>query len=1012
MLGFLLKRKLIVGLFVTFIFGFGLYSLMNLDKELFPSVKFNQSLIMIETEEMSAEDVEQLVTIPVEKKLNNIEEVNHYETTSTSTSSLFVIELVEGASDDVTKDIENEVNALTSELHGIDDVLVMQASTQGQYEFFMDISGGSLEEMSAHALDVVKPRLESLDEVNEVFISGLEEKEIMITLKPEKLANYDVTQEDIVAVIEQMNTNTSIGNLDKEQGDPTIRWDTAFHSLKDIKTIPIQTNEGVKELSTFATVKEKNSEQTNFAWKNGSPDFLLLQIGRANGYTQIDMADAIRAEVEKIKKEYDHNIKVSEIAAQADYVSNAIDGITSNIIIGGIIAIIVLLLFLRNFRATFIIGLSIPASILLTTLTMTFLDYSLNLLSLIGLGLGIGMMVDASIVVLESIFDKKEQGFTNRKAVLNGTKEVAGAVISSMLTTIVVFVPVVLMNDEIGKMMIVLTAVIAITLISSVIIAFTLIPVLSENFLKVKKTKQGKLNLIEKYGNIIRWLSKKKRRRIGILSIAIIMFFSSFLLLAKIPTTFMPDILNRYAEVIIELEPGVSPKEREKIAIAMNEELEQLTDVDTNVIIDNIDVVLSLINLTPEEDKTMEQAEVNEQILDRFRTLEDNYPIKSVGAAMDGEVNPPIELKVSGKNLTTLQEIGDEVTDEIEKLEHISSVNMEVGESEKEYVIQLDDKKLEEDSLVAPHLYTYVSQMFANVPVGDLLDDGETTPIFIKNNLKVEDKKKLLNNKIMTANGEQRLSRYISLEKATSLGEINRSDGERYISIIADSEGQDIGTVNREINKIIQDVSLDQGYSVEIAGDMEEQQEAVQDLIVIFIISLFLVFVVMAIQFNSLKHPFIILFIIPITITGVLIGLFITQKELNIMSGIGVIMLVGIVLNNGILLIDRVKQLRNNGLEVNEAMIGAGKERIRPIFMTTLTTVGGMIPLALATGTSSGYQAPLAVVIISGLLFSTFLTLILIPVIYLLFEDIGRGLKRIFRRKKSLHEVSNESQAQ
>lgn len=809
-----------------------------------------------------------------------------------------------------------------------------------------------------------------------------------------------------------MNMNDSLGNLNEEKGDPAIRWNTAFHDIKDIKDLPIQTTQGMKKLANFATVKEEVSEQTNFAWKNGNPDFLLLQIGRSNGYTQIDMAEAIRAEVENIKKENDNGIQVSEIAAQADYVSNAIDGVTSNILIGGIIAIIVLLLFLRNIRATLIIGLSIPASVLLTTLTMTLLDYSFNLLSLIGLGLGIGMMVDASIVVLESIFDKKEQGYSNVEAVITGTKEVAGAVVSSMLTTIVVFVPVVLMDDEVGKMMIVLTAVVAITLISSVIIAFTLIPVLSENFLKVKPAKKSRLDLIGKYGSIIDWLTKKKLRRIGILSLFIIMFFSSFLLIAKIPTTFMPDILNRYAEVIVELEPGVSPKEREEIAIAMNEELEAIQDVDTNVIIDNMDAMLSLINLTPEEEKTMEQHEINEQILTHFRMLEDDYPIKTVGSAMDGTVNPPIELKVSGKNLTTLQDIGEEVTTELEKLDHVAAVNLQASESTDEYVIQLNDKNMKEDDVYAPHLYGYLSQMFANIPVGEIAQDGETTPIFIKNNKSITDKKALFNNDIMTVNGEQALSRYISLDEKASLNEINRSNGERYISVIADTEGQDMGTINKEINKIIKDVELDQGYAIEVAGDMEEQQQAVQDLLLIFIISLFLVFVVMAIQFNSLKHPFIILFIIPLTITGVLIGLFVTQKELNVLSGIGVIMLVGIVLNNGILLIDRVRQLRNNGFAVNEALISAGKERIRPIFMTTLTTVGGMIPLALATGTSSDYQAPLAVVIISGLLFSTFITLILIPIVYLLFEDVGRGFKRLFRRRKSVDAITEESKAQ
>lgn len=1008
----LLKRKIIVGLFISFIFGLGFYGVNNLDKELFPSVTFNQALIVIETEEMPAEDVEQFVTIPIEHVLESMKGVDSYESTTSTNDTFFIVELDNDTSNEVSKDIENEINGLTNELYGVKNVTVMQASTQGQYEFFMDISGGTLKEMSDFALDVVKPRLEALKEVNEVAISGLEEKEIAITLKPKQLETYEITQEDIISTIELTNTNTSIGSFENEKGDPNLRWNTTLSNINDIKAIPIQTNKGMKKLSDFATVKEEISDLTHIAWKNGDSEFLLLQIGRSTGFTQIDMAEAVRSEVEKIEQEHDSDLQIEEIAAQADYVSNAIDGVMSNILIGGIIAVIVLLLFLRSFRATFIIGLSIPASVLLAVITMTFLDYSFNLLSLIGLGLGIGMLVDASIVVLESIFKKKEEGYSNVEAVISGTKEVAGAVISSMLTTIVVFVPIVLLDDEIGKMMIVLTVVIAVTLISSVIVAFTLIPVLSENFLKARPKKVGKLNLVGKYGRIIEWLTKKKRRRLSVLTLFILLFFSSFLLLAKIPMTLMPDILNRYAEVIVELEPGVSTDDRAEVALKMNEVLEEIPDVDNNVILDNAGVFIALINMTPEEEKTMEQHEINEQILEKFRVLETEFPVKSVGAAMDGTINPPIGLRVSGDNFTTLETIAKDVEVELEKLDYIKSVAVQNGESAEEFLIELNESNMKGDNITAPYLYMNILEKFTDTPIGEIVVDGNSVPILMKSDQNIYEKQDLLDNEIMTVDGEKKLSNYISLKEASSQLQIDRLNGNRYISITADMEGQDLGSVNREINKIVQDLDIEQGYAVEITGDLEEQQKAAQDLIIIFAISLFLVFVVMAIQFNSLKHPIIILFIIPLTITGVLIGLFISQKELNIMSGIGVIMLVGIVLNNGILLIDRVRQLRNNGLDVNEAMINAAQERIRPIFMTTLTTVGGMFPLALATGTSSDYQSPLAVVIISGLLFSTFITLILIPTVYLLFEDIGNGMKRIFRRKKSEVQVPTRSEAQ
>src|SRR5690625_901857 len=310
MLRFLLRRKIIVGVFIAFVFGLGFYGVTNLDKELFPSVSFNQTLVLIETDEMPAEDVEQLITIPAEHILETIKGVESYESTSSSYDSILIAELADEKGDTITKEIESEINNLTNNLPGVKSATVMQASTDGQYEFFMDISGDSLEEMSSFARDIVQPRFESLPEVNDVLITGLEEKEITITLKPEKLDTYEITQEEIISIIEQTNQNVSIGSLADETGETAIRWNTTFENLDDIKNIPIQTNDGIKKLTDLASVKEEISEQTTVAWKNGNPDFLLLQIGRANGFTQIDMADAVRAEVKKIETEYGTSIQI------------------------------------------------------------------------------------------------------------------------------------------------------------------------------------------------------------------------------------------------------------------------------------------------------------------------------------------------------------------------------------------------------------------------------------------------------------------------------------------------------------------------------------------------------------------------------------------------------------------------------------------------------------------------------------------------------------------------------
>lgn len=1014
MFRFLLKRKLIVGLFITFIIIFGLYSFMKIDKELFPPISFDQSMVLIETEDMPATDVEQMVTEPIEKMLDSLEGVKNYESSSTIGNSSIFVTMEKEKGGDVTKEIEGSIKGMQDELHGVIDVFVMQLSTDQPYEFHMDISGESLEVMSDYSLNVLKPRLEALPEVREVGLAGLEEKEVIVSLHNDKLNELGLYQEDVIQSVQQMNMNASIGEIENENNELALRWDTTFETVEDIEDIPIQTSEGLKSLTDIASVKEKTSEQTQIAWKNGNSDFILVQIGRTNDVTQIDMAEAVRGEIEKLKQEgLPGELKIEEIAAQADYVSNAVDGVSGNILIGGIIAIVVLMLFLRNVRATIIVTLSIPSSILLTIMTMGVFDYSFNLASLIGLGLGIGMMVDASIVVLESIYKKKEQGKPNIEAVITGTKEVMTAVISSMLTTIVVFLPIGILDDDVGKVVFVLAIVIAITLISSMLVSFTLIPVLAENFLKLKKRKQAKTRvkkngMIERYGKIIQWLTEKKRRRFGVIGLFLAMFISSFLLLSKVPMTVMPDIFDRYSELIVDLDSGVTPGERADIAKKVANKLENIQDVEANIVIDSVDSLVALVNMTPEEEKTVEQEKVNENIMRELRTLEDDYPILSIGTTVDGVSSFPVQLEVSGEDYDQLQRLGNKLAKELDKIDGIVFTKSEANDLNEELQITFNEKQLKQDDVSTASIYQQLNGTFSKTPIGELTRGQETTSIFLENDISLNEKDALLNHKIMTPKGEVKLSEYISLENAETPTQIDRKDGTRYIHVVADIEGRDLGAVNRDVQKMVQEFNTKNGYSVEVSGDLEQQQEAAADLLIIFAISLFLVFVVMAIQFNSLKHPLIILSIIPLTITGVIVGLFITQKELNVMSGIGVIMLVGIVLNNGILLIDRIKQHRNNKVDVNEAIIEAGKDRIRPIFMTTLTTVGGMIPLALATGASSGYQSPLAVVIISGLLFSTFITLLLIPSIYLTFEDIGKGLKRLFNRKRKIEIVESK----
>lgn len=1002
-LKFLLKRKIIVGLLVTFILLIGGYSIFKLDKELFPNINYGGAMAEIYAGDLPATEVEAIVA-PLEQELLGIDGVKDVQTTSYQGRSSIFIMTENGKGDEIFPDIESVINNEAAKNPLILDAFTAKMSTDQPYNFFLDLSGKSVKEITEFAKYTLEPRLESLKEVRDVAFEGLYEEEISISFNREKLESHGIDIQYAIASIQEANMSNALGYLKDDENSPTIRWQSSVTNVEDLKNIKIPSLNGYVLLQDIATIDLIPSQSTSLVWKESSTDFIMVQIGQAAGVTQIEMADAVNAEIEKMREEgLLDDVELKYIVSQAEYVENALDGITNNIIIGGILALVVLLLFFRNFRATFIIGLSIPTSILLTFMTMWLLDYSFNILTLIALGLGIGLLIDSSIVILESIYAKKEQGYNKLDAVIEGTKEVASAVIASMLTTVVVFVPIGLLGGEIGQFMIILSVVVAITLISSVIIAFTLIPVLGENFMKLRLRQDGpKEGRIKKYyGQAVEWVTKKKRNSLAVIVAFFIVFISSLFLFTKIPSNIMPDMLNRYNEIMINLESGVTLSEKEEIVEAISNELQDIQDVETNYIIDNGLMLFALINMTKGDDITREQSDVNDDIYKALEKLKEDYPIDSVLSATSFTAGYPVQVNITGEDHEQLKEIADRFVNELNQVESLHDIKTTVDRTSFEDVIQLNSSKIEEAGLTENYIKQFIQQAFLQMEISSMKIDTENVPIKVKWDDDVTTQDELLNLKLTTLNGQQPLSEFVSFTKKEVPNQIDRLNGERLVRVTAEYEGADLGAINREIQRVIKDFELPNGYSIDISGDLEQQQELMMEMLMIIGIALFLVYVVMAVQFNHLVHPIIVMSVIPVSIVGVLIGLFVTQSELSILSGMGIIMLIGIVLNNAILIIDRTKQLRLKGLGVSEALVEAGKNRLRPIFMTTLTTAVGMLPLAIASDSSGNYQQPLAIVIISGLMFATLITLLLIPAVYRLFTSKKAELKQLQKLEES-----------
>ncbi|MBB6453388.1 HAE1 family hydrophobic/amphiphilic exporter-1 [Salirhabdus euzebyi] len=1001
LLQFIVKRKILIGLIFAFIVVAGIISTDKIGKKLLPTQTMDGVVVQLVAGNLEALNIEEQIVTPLEQRFKDIDGFEEMESTINLGISSTRVYFEEGKGEKGHEEIQSILNSLSPQLNGLQDYYTFQMSSDQPFEFFMEISNGDLDEMTSFAKNVLKTKLEALPEVREVALTGLKEYEVNVQLDQEKLNEHDVNPTQIFNLIQNSNTTTSLGEFTEEENTPLLRWDTTYSNIEDLKHLPIPTINGNVNLDEIADITLEPVSKVSTIWKEGETDLILVEIGRVSDVTQIEMAKAVRAEVEEIRNEnLVKGFHLNEIVAQSDYVESSIDGVQGNVLIGGIIALVMLLLFLRNIRATIIIGFAIPSSILLTFTAMWLFDQSFNMVTLIALGLGIGMMVDSSIVILESIYQKKEQGLSNFDAVIQGTKEVASAVVASMLTTIVVFVPIGFVEGEIGLIVSVLAIIVAITIISSVVVSFTLIPTLAEKFLKVEVTKKKTQvkPFITFYGSIVRWITKKLWHRLIVILLFIAIFIGSISLLSKIPMNVMPDIYNRYAELIVTMEAGLSEEKANETITEMGNRLSAIEDVETNYVIKDANSLIVLVNMTKDEKITREQKDVNEDIMSSLRGMTDNYPIESVAGMMGGGGGYPVHVLLKGQDFDKLNRLASNFITELNKIDGIVGANHSNENQSEAKKVMLNESALEEDGIASLQIKQMIENFSLSMPVGEMQINEEYAPITMSLGEPLATEVQLLNKEIKTLNGTEKLSKYISLETISAPNQIVHHDTERVIVIRADIENRDLGAVNRDVQQVIEQFNLPTNYTLSLAGQLEDQQQAMNEMVLVLLTAIFLVYVVMAVQFNHLAHPIVVMSVIPMTFVGAILGLLVTQQELNIMSGVGVIMLIGIILNNAILLLDRTKQLRNDGQSIGDALVEAGKNRLRPIFLTTFTTAGGMLPLALASGTAGNFQSPLAIVIISGLLFGTFITLVLVPSVYMIFNDIARGFKKIFSK--------------
>lgn len=839
-------------------------------------------------------------------------------------------------------------------------------------------------------------------------------KESKETFEEQKKEAYDaadlnniLTMETLTNLLTAQNFSMPAGYMTDEGERYMVRVGDAVDSIEALKNMVLMDlgMDGIEviHMSDVADIAVVDNSSESYAKLNGQPG-VMLSIEKQTGYSTGDVTKRIYQKIDSLKKN-NENLEVSVLMDQGVYIDMIVDSVLNNMIFGAILAIIILLLFLKDIRPTLVIAVSIPISVVFAVVLMYFSGVTLNMISLSGLALGIGMLVDNSIVVIENIYRMRNEGFSSRKAAVEGAKQVSGAITASTLTTVCVFAPIVFTEGITRQLFVDMGLTIAYALLASLIIALTFVPMMGSNMLK--KTKDRKHPWFDKfqegYGSILERLLRFKPL---VLLVMIALLVVSIKAATSKGTAFMPDMES--TQMSVEITPPEEGKFEDacKLADEVTEKIQTIADVESvGAMAGGGGIATSMMGgsgsgnnislyIILKEDKELTNDEIAKQITDLTKDMEGEINISSSNMDMGALAGEGLSIRIKGRDLDRLQEIAKEVSEIVGQVEGTIDVSDGMEETEHEFRIVVDKEKAAQYGMTVAQIYQIVyEQMENDVSDGTISTDIKDYDVYLESVEQSEASIKSLKNLTFTytdkESGEEKeisIAEVAKFEQLESLTSITRDGQERYVTVSAGiGEGYNVGLVGDEVNKAIADFELPEGYSIEMTGENETINEAMEQLMLMLILAVAFIYLIMVAQFQSLKAPFIILFTIPLALTGGFLALFLTNSEISIIAMIGFVMLVGIIVNNGIVMVEYINQLRREGMDKKEAIVIAGKTRLRPILMTAMTTILAMSTTAFGNDMGSDMSRPMAVVTIGGMIYGTLMTLVVVPCIYDLF---------------------------
>ena len=1032
---FSVRRPVTVLMLILIIVVLGAISFIRLPIELMPDLTYPVAAVITSYEGVASEDIETLVTKPIDAAVSKVKNVKTVSSTSQEGLSIIVVEFEWGTNIDfAAQDMRDSIGVVRDYLPSeIDDPIVVKFDPAMIPVIAYGITGArDLRDLRTLVKDEIKDRIEMVDGVASAMIMGGREREIQVLVDRAKLESMEIPLQQIIARLRYENLNLSGGHVTRGHTEYLLRTLGEFENLGQIRNTVVAVQNGVPVyIRDIATVADTHKEVRSDGHVNRA-NGLILSVIKESGANTADVVSAVKKQVSQIQKEIPPDIRFHIALDQGDLTEKIVASTGQDALWGGLIAAILILLALRNWRPTLTIMLAVPLSILATFVVLHAFDFTLNTMTMSGIALGVGMLVSNAIIVIENIFRHMEEGKDRFRAAIDGTSEVGGAIAASTFTTVAVFLPMFFATGIAGKLSRGLALTVVVSLFASLFVALTLVPMIASKIFRLKamgkKDGLGKKSediLRRIYKNLLHW-ALRHRWKVTLASFAV--FGASLALVPHVGTEFMPAIDTSLVIIKIEMPVGTELDETRHVV----KQIEQIMSAEDGLAVvcsftgmltgAKMEAAFGMSNLGVNEAQIFARAvdknkrkrttmQIEKSIRAKLPTIkgakiEFTDLARIITSAGTGQI--PIEVKIFGKDIEKLGEIADALVTDCKQIEGLYDVDTTLRHGKPELHFKIEREKASQMGLSTARIASTIRASFEGEVATLYRTGGDEFDLRVK--YRETDRMTVRNvadTVVATPGSQHRLSDIARISKGEGPVRLFRENQKRKASVTGNFGGRDLGSILVDIRSKVAKVEFPQGYFVEYGGEIKRMRETFVSLGAAFALAILLVYMVMGAQFESLIHPFTVMFTVLLGLIGVIAILLFTGDTLSLPSLLGIIILAGVVVNNGIVLVDYVNQLRARGLSKDEAIVEGSITKVRAMLLTALVAIVGMAPMAISKGVGAEMRAPIALAVVGGMVVSTFLMLVVIPTLYSIFDDLGRRTKK--RANEILHGKDEEA---